>query len=167
LEVAGEQEKNMTELIDPNAPYNGDTEPTPANHAPRTLPTNKENYCLRLLCTYLLYERARETEMRTMVEGLITERHRHFHSNGDEKSDWRDCVNQVCVSARLLLDQAREPEVELNEFAVQMMQAYTINFQPRVEGGQLAGIKSRLVEIAKLFDTVKPPQQKNEEVILP
>lgn len=127
---------------------------TPTTAAPRTLPVDKENYCLRLLCTYLLYERRHETAMSTMVEGLIVERHRQFHDERPE-SNWRDCRNQVCVNARMLLDQAKEPEVELNEFAVQLMGGYTINFQPRVVDHQMLGIKARLVEIAELFRAVR------------
>lgn len=132
---------------------------TPTTAAPRTLPVDKENNCLRLLCTYLLYERRHETAMSTMVEGLIVERHHQFHDTTDmvdrSGTNWRDCRNQVCVNARMLLDQAKEPEVELNEFAVQLMGGYTINFQPRVVDHQMLGIKARLVEIAELFKAVR------------
>lgn len=134
---------------------------------PKTLPLEKENYCLRLLCCYLLYERKQQTELGTMVEGLIVERHRQFH---DTASEWRSCRNQICVSARMILDQARQPEVELNEFSVQLMQAYTINFQPRVEDRKMLGLKARLVEIAKLVERAQqadPTKPKNEGVIIP
>lgn len=128
----------------------------PTTTSPRTLPVDKENYCLRLLCTYLLYERHHETAMSTMLVGLTADRHRRHHID-ESKPDpgWRDCRNQVCVNARMLLDQAKEPEVELNEFAVQLMGGYTINFQPRVADHQMLGIKARLVEIAELFKAVR------------
>ena len=141
--------------------------------APRTLPVQQENYCLRLLCTYLLYERAHETEMRTMVEGMIAERHRNFHDERATGSDWRACRNQVCTSARLLLDQVKQPEVELNSFAVQLMQAYTINFRPQPDPNnprQLVGITAKLVELSKLVEQAKatdPTKQTNSGVIIP
>lgn len=114
----------------------------------KILPPSVQNDIMLLLCTYMLYERAQETPMRGMVEGLITERHSNpvYHHNQDV--DWRNCSNQVCVNARLLIDQAKEPEVELNSFAIEMMSKYTINFQPvgDRETRTFHFIKAKLVE---------------------
>ena len=120
------------------------SEPNP--NPPRVLPASVQLNLLTLLCTYLLYERSQETELRTMVEGMITERHRNFHS---EETTWQDCRNQICVNAGLLLKAAREQEVVMNQFSIQLMAKYVVSFNPlgTREGG-LQSLRARLVERA-------------------
>ncbi len=109
----------------------------------KTLPLQVEVNFLNLLCTYMLYDRAQETELRMAFEGLITERHSKYH---DQNTEWRECRNQVCVNARLILSQAKAPEVMLNSFAIDLMKKYAVNFLPQGSTTNPTGIYAKLVD---------------------
>lgn len=110
----------------------------------RALPPDKELNLLRLLCTYLLYERAQETEVRVALEALVIERHSEFH-NGE--LTYQDCGNEICSSACAILEKAQSTELQVNTFAISLMESYAINFQPVGDGrGGLEYIRAKLIK---------------------
>lgn len=117
---------------------------------------------LQLALRFLLYERQEETAMRAMVEGLITERHSDPMKNHNLNVPWWECRNQVCSNAKLLMDDAKKQSVEINNFAIQLMNRYDVKFD--AVGDQ--EIKMRLVD--KLQDSkTDPTQQQPSGIILP
>lgn len=75
----------------------------------------------RVLCTYLLYEKQEETEIRTAFSVLAQERHTNFHDKEGKSTDFTQCNQEICILALKMLQTAKEMKVELNDFSVQLI----------------------------------------------
>jgi len=94
---------------------------------PQPMPPQELLRIFQMLVAYLLYEKKEESELRTAFLGLVVERHRHFHS---EETNWETCGNQVCANARQILEHARKPEVYLSPLSTQLINGYSVCFNP-------------------------------------
>ena len=83
----------------------------------------------RILCTYLLYERQEETEVRLAFAALVQERHTMFHCGENEKTDFTECPNSICINALKILQEARKPRIELNDFSLEMIKNFNLKIQ--------------------------------------
>jgi len=119
---------------------------------------------LQLACRFLLWTRKDETPLRAMVEGLIAERHSKYHNS---EIAWWTCGNQICVNAKILLDDEKKQQIEISNLAIQIMNQYDIRFDAvgDKETGTLVSIKMQLVEKQK--NIVDPTQQPQSGLILP
>lgn len=79
-----------------------------------------------VIAQYLLYERREETEIRVAFAALVQERHSHFH---DEDTEFTECSNELCITALKLLQSAREPKIEINDFSIQLIAPYSMKIQ--------------------------------------
>jgi hypothetical protein len=133
-----------------------------------TLPPNVELNILKLLTTYLLYERGEETELRTAFQALVFERHNQFHTNhkatvtdaAEKMVDWVDCANEVCRAAKNIMDNARKQEVELVPLSIELMRQYGVAYRPTPNGGCTAKLM-RKDEVR----TFRPPEM--GKIIIP
>lgn len=108
------------------------TVPPPSER--KILPIEVEANILRLLTTYLLYERGEQTQLRLAFMSLVEERHNYFHvddsTEEDKRVKWLDCKNRVCINSRLILESERKQEVFLNPLAIQLMEQYGVMYSP-------------------------------------
>lgn len=121
------------------------------------MPPELERNVLKLLCSYLLYDRRSETELQLAFQVLIDERHREFH-NAEVK--WVDCKNDKCQAAVAILKNARKPEIMVTEVAAQLMNEFAIRFQPTP--GCLHASLEKKPDNLPVFG--KPPEQR---IIIP
>jgi hypothetical protein len=110
-----------------------------------------------------IWERSQETALRTMVEGMIMERHAEFHKQHDH--DWKKCSNKVCVSAKLLLEHERAQEIEITHFGLTIIQEFMlkVSYGRRPDTGALEWIKAKLVKRSEL---PKDAPQEQPNIIL-
>lgn len=106
---------------------------------------------------YALYERALETDLRTAFAALVQERHDNFHN---EVVPIDRCKNEKCVAALRLLEDARKPEVELNDLSLEIVKDRTLAFKPikngeRVERIVISLVEKQLVERPPLIVTAR------------
>lgn len=101
-----------------------------------------------LIATSAIWERAQETDMRVMATGLIT----MYHKNAEHAAeDWRGCMNERCVSARLLIEHAQKQEVEVTNFGLALMQTFALKFSlNRDSDGNVDHIKAWLIKRSEL-----------------
>ena len=83
---------------------------------------------------YLMYDKENETVLRTAFVALAQERHINFHTDKerkevDEASDFADCKNDMCQAAVRVLEEAREPAIELTPLTSEMLQGYVIGIK--------------------------------------
>lgn len=94
-------------------------------------PTAEEMLPLfQALVSYLLYERENETELRTAFACTVQERHHHFHDKDEyNETEFAVCTNDVCVKALGILQNARKPRVEINQFSAAMIEKYNLRVE--------------------------------------
>jgi len=121
----------------------------------KQLAPDAELRLLKLLSTYLLYERGEETELRCAFVALIAERHANFHENGVEniaEDAWARCGNEICCNAAKILDNARKQEILITPFAVELMAQFGICYTPAN-----GIIHARLIKDECGAEIIKPP----------
>jgi hypothetical protein len=115
--------------------------PTPSP-APGVAPLRPDQViCLAI--QYLLYERARSTDLTAAFIVLLQERHENFHVKpylgrpghtptdpGAPPADFRQCDNDKCKLAASVLLAAQSPEVEISPLTVELMRDYKFNINP-------------------------------------
>jgi len=95
----------------------------------------KQNSILKLLCSYLLFERKQESQLSLAFSMLAQERHNQFHTLGDHKmgdatsmkddqSSFADCDNEICTAAMDVLRSSRSMAIEINDITIEMMAGY-------------------------------------------
>jgi hypothetical protein len=96
----------------------------------------KQNSLLKLLCSYLLFERKQESQLSITFAMLCQERHNQFHtvqsdhkmgdasSMQDEQSDFSECSNEICVAAVEVLRSTRSMSIEINDITTEMISSY-------------------------------------------
>lgn len=94
---------------------------------------DQQNKILKILLQYLLFERKQETQLSLAFSILVQERHNQFHTIGDRKegdgTNFIDCPNELCTSARAILDEGRAMAVEINDLTIQLIANYTLTVQ--------------------------------------
>jgi hypothetical protein len=106
--------------------------------ATRNAPIHVELNVLKLVCTYLLYERGEETQLQTAFRALVQQRHEHFHLDPNDPnpaSTFDQCTNPICVNSVAILAECRSQSVTLNEFMIRLMGEFGIIYTPG--GGQI------------------------------
>lgn len=97
------------------------------------MPTDAERALIyEALVIYLLNERQEETEVRTAFAALVQERHAQFHVIDESKKEehpFTECSNQLCILALQILQTARKPRVELNDFGIEMIKNLQLKIQ--------------------------------------
>jgi hypothetical protein len=96
----------------------------------------KQNSLLKLLCSYLLFERKQESQLSIAFSILCQERHNQFHtiqgdrkmgdvsSLKDEQSDFSECNNEICMAATEVLRSTRSMAIEINNITTEMVSDY-------------------------------------------
>jgi len=94
-------------------------------------PTPEEMVPLfQVLTSYLLFERENETQLRTAFAATIQERHHHFHDKDEDKeTEFSQCGNEICVKALGILQNARKPRIEVNQFSVAMIDKFNLRIE--------------------------------------
>ena len=104
-----------------------------------TLPPEVEHNILLVLVSYLLYEKKEQTVLAEAFVKLVEERHAEFH---DKEVEWKECRNQVCVDAGLLLKARNAPEIMVTPLAAQLMHEYGVRYMPS-PGGLYAKLEKK------------------------
>lgn len=85
---------------------------------------------LYALTMFLLYERENETELRIAFAATVQERHHTFHDKDENvTTEFAECPNEVCCKALAILQQARKPRIELNDFGIELIKKYALRLQ--------------------------------------
>jgi hypothetical protein len=107
----------------------------------------------RVLCTYLLYERQEETEIRLAFAHLVQERHVRLHDKDEENpSQFTECSNGTCIKALEMLQTARKPRIEMNDLSVQLIRNYNIKVQRD-------SVSRRCIAFLEEIEAVKPAEK--------
>ena len=110
----------------------------PAPQGPTLAQPHVQMQMLQLVTKYLLYERARQTQITHNFAAVCAERHEHFHTKhvylDDEKKGQRvpfaECSNLVCQDARNIIADTQKQEVFINPLSAELMAKYVLNFMP-------------------------------------
>ena|SRR5271167_427482 len=106
---------------------------------------------LQLLTSYLLYDRENETELRIAFAALVQERHHQFHDITEtQETKFEECKNDICIKALTILQTARKPRIEVNEFSAAMITPFNLRVQ-RADRAVIAFLEEKGV--------VKPAQE--------
>lgn len=85
---------------------------------------------LKVLTTYLLFERKQETELSSSFALLAQERHNNFHTEGDRKNgdgtSFGDCSNEMCQMAMMVLKETRQSAIEINDLSINMIDSFLL-----------------------------------------
>jgi len=124
----------------------------------KNLPMPIENNVLRILVTYLLFERGEETQLKIAFAALVQERHNKEHmGEKDAPAEFQDCQNEVCRGACAILENQRDQSVELTAFMIELMQKFGVSYTPG-NGKIVARLMKRgerpRVEIAQSIPTL-------------
>jgi len=93
----------------------------------------QQNKIMKILLSYLLFERKQETQLSMAFAVLVQERHNRFHTLGDHKdgdeSNFADCKNDLCASAFAMLKDSRSMAIEINDLSIQLVADYKLTVQ--------------------------------------
>lgn len=106
-----------------------------------------EKQCYKAGLMYLLYERENETQLRVAFSALAQERHNQFHTPASSKdgdgSVFEECSNLICKNSYAILQESREPKIELTPISTEMLEGYALNLKRSPSSAVISLVKEQ------------------------